>query len=151
MEFILNDLLEEIAAMSRKISKREINLIGMQRLVEIGSDRNRLKQVFINLIDNAIKYSPENASVTVELRQLSNHVEVDITDQGDGIPLVDQARIFDRFYRADEARTRSGGSGLGLAIVKTLLTQMGGTITVVSQPNQGSTFTVKLPLKTKQL
>ncbi|OKH18479.1 sensor histidine kinase [[Limnothrix rosea] IAM M-220] len=150
-QFILNDLLEEIVAMSMNISKREIKLIGMQKLVEICGDRNRLKQVFINLIDNALKYSPAHTVVTVELRQLSRYVEVDIRDQGDGIPLVDQARVFDRFYRADEARTRSGGSGLGLAIVKTLLTQMGGNITVSSQPSQGSTFTVTLPLKTKKL
>ncbi len=150
-QFILNDLLEEIVSMSTNISKREIKLVGMQKLVEIYGDRNRLKQVFINLIDNALKYSPDHTTVTVELRQLSRHVEVDIRDQGDGIPLVDQTRIFDRFYRADEARTRSGGSGLGLAIVKTLLTQMGGNITVSSQPSQGSTFTVTLPLKTQKL
>ncbi|WP_225901179.1 cell wall metabolism sensor histidine kinase WalK [[Leptolyngbya] sp. PCC 7376] len=150
-EFILNDLIEEIVSMSTKISKRNIELVGMQKLVEICGDRNRLKQVFINLIDNALKYSPEHTTVTVELRQLSKHVEVDISDQGDGIPLMDQARIFDRFYRADEARTRSGGSGLGLAIVKTLITQMGGNITVRSQPQKGSTFTVMLPLKTKKL
>lgn len=149
-EFILNDLLEEIISMSAQISKRQIKAEGMQKLVEMSGDRSRLKQVFINLVDNALKYSPENTTVTVSLRQLSQRVEIDISDQGDGIALAHQARIFDRFYRADEARTRSGGSGLGLAIVKTLLTQMGGNITVRSQPHQGSTFTVTLPLKPYQ-
>lgn len=149
-EFILNDLLEEVISMSAQISKREIKVEGMQKLVEICGDRNRLKQVFINLVDNALKYSPESTTVTVSLRQLSQRVEIDISDHGDGIALAHQARIFDRFYRADEARTRSGGSGLGLAIVKTLLTQMGGNITVRSEPHQGSTFTVTLPLKPHQ-
>ncbi|NJN74710.1 MAG: HAMP domain-containing histidine kinase [Limnothrix sp. RL_2_0] len=149
-EFILNDLLEEIVSMSAQISKRQITVEGSQKLVEMSGDRNRLKQVLINLVDNALKYSPENTSVTISLRQLSQRVEIDICDQGDGIALAQQARIFDRFYRVDEARTRSGGSGLGLAIVKTLLTQMGGNITVRSQPHQGSTFTVTLPLKPNQ-
>ncbi|MGB2924494.1 MAG: HAMP domain-containing sensor histidine kinase, partial [Limnothrix sp.] len=150
-EFILNDLLEEVIAMSAQITKREIAFTGKPKLLEIVGDRNRLKQVLINLVDNALKYSPENTAVTVSLRSPANHVEIDIVDQGDGIALSHQARIFDRFYRADEARTRSGGSGLGLAIVKTLLTQMGGNITVRSQPNQGSTFTVILPFEISSL
>jgi heavy metal sensor kinase len=146
-EFLLQDLLEETVAMSAQISKRHINLGKLPTLVEMSGDRNRIKQVLINLIDNGLKYSPEHSPITIQPRQVADHIEINISDEGDGIPIAQQSRIFDRFYRVDEARTRSGGSGLGLAIVKTLLTQMGGHITVQSQPQQGSTFTITLPLK----
>lgn len=146
-EFSLQELLLETVMMSVHISQRHINLVELSPPVNLCGDRNRIKQVLINLIDNGLKYSPDQSVITIEPRQVNDYIEIDIIDEGDGIPLTQQSRIFDRFYRVDEARTRSGGSGLGLAIVKTLLTQMGGNITVQSQPQQGSTFTITLPLK----
>ncbi len=109
-------------------------------------DPNRLKQICLNLIDNALKYSPPQTKVTVALSRQAQAAIISVTDQGDGIPLSQQSRIFERFYRVDEARSRSGGTGLGLAIVKVLVEGMGGDIKVSSQVGEGSTFAVVLPL-----
>jgi hypothetical protein len=131
--------------MSQQVSQRKIVVQLPPQLVEVETDRDRAKQVLINLIDNALKYSPETEPVTVAVIPAGEKVLIEVRDRGDGIALHHQTRIFERFYRVDEARTRSGGTGLGLAIVKTLLEQMGGQITLRSQPNQGSTFIVTLP------
>ncbi len=110
------------------------------------ADRDSLKQVLINLIDNAMKYSDPNTRIAVKIEQIAENAIIQVSDQGLGIPLQQQTRIFERFYRVDGARTRSiGGSGLGLAIVKTLVEGMGGTVTVRSRPGEGSIFTVTLP------
>lgn len=101
-----------------------------------------------NLIENAIRYSPERSRVTVSTRVVGDRVEVSVVDQGIGISSYDLPRIFDRFFRADEARDRdSGGSGLGLAIVKHAARQHGGRVDVWSEPGVGSTFTVTVPLR----
>jgi signal transduction histidine kinase len=144
--FILNDLVSEVVEMSQQVSQREIELKLPPQLVEVETDRDRAKQVLINLIDNALKYSPDTEPITVAVIPEQEKVMIEVRDQGRGIALRHQARIFERFYRVDEARTRSGGSGLGLAIVKTFLEQMGGEITLRSQPHQGSTFIVTLPI-----
>ena len=99
-----------------------------------------------NLIDNAIRYSPEDTTVGVGLRQRDGLVQISVTDQGPGIAPEEQERIFERFYRIDAARSRhTGGTGLGLSIVKHVVANHGGEITLWSQPGQGSTFTVRLP------
>ncbi len=144
--FILNDLVAEVVGMSKQVSQREICMVFPDLSIRMNTDRDRVKQVLINLIDNALKYSPENEPVTVAIIPENKVVNIEVRDRGYGIPLIQQNRIFERFYRVDEARTRSGGCGLGLAIVKTLLEQMGGSITVRSQPHQGSTFIITLPM-----
>jgi two-component system sensor histidine kinase SenX3 len=102
-----------------------------------------------NLIENAINYSPENTKVAVTSRIKDGIVEISITDQGIGIPEDDLARIFERFYRVDPARSRqTGGTGLGLSIVKHVAAKHGGDIKVWSAENVGSTFTLMLPLYT---
>lgn len=134
------DLLAEIINMAQQYSNRKINLNIEDERLKIRVDRNRFKQICLNLIDNAIKYSPEDTVINVNIKQ-KNGVVIEFQDQGIGIPLAQQNRIFERFYRVDEARTRStGGTGLGLAIVKTLVTSMNGDISVLSQLNKGSTF-----------
>ncbi|MFW6296630.1 MAG: sensor histidine kinase [Halothece sp.] len=143
--FILNDLVAEVVEMSQQVSQRQIKLQLPMELIEVETDRDRTKQILINLIDNALKYSPDPEPVTVAVIPAQQRVLIEVSDRGPGIALHHQIRIFERFYRVDEARTRSGGSGLGLAIVKTLLDQMGGQITLRSQPNSGSTFTIILP------
>ena len=144
---ILNDLVEEVVTMAKQYSNRDIKIDGIYSFVEAKADRNRLKQVLINLVDNAIKYSPDHEPVTVKLREFSNQAIIEVCDRGIGIPLQDQSRIFERFYRVDEARCRStGGTGLGLSIVKTLVEGMGGTVTVGSKSGEGSVFTVTLPI-----
>lgn len=143
---VLNDLAMEVAAMAEKVSNRTI-IVRATAKTEAIADRDRLKQVLINLIDNAVKYSNVDQPITLTLERLEQHAIIRISDQGVGISLQDQSRIFERFYRVDEARSRStGGHGLGLAIVKTLVEGMGGSITVRSKPGEGSTFAIVLPL-----
>lgn len=99
-----------------------------------------------NLISNAVQYSPERSRVGIGVSQADGIVEIAVTDQGIGIAEVDRDRVFERFYRADAARSRAtGGSGLGLAIVKHVVQNHGGDVRVWSQPNKGSTFTIRLP------
>jgi two-component system, OmpR family, sensor histidine kinase SenX3 len=99
-------------------------------------------------VENAIAYSPEDTVVSVELRQGDDWIELEVTDQGIGIAAQDIDRIFERFYRADQARSRStGGTGLGLAIVKHIATNHGGRVDVASSLGEGSTFTLRLPAR----
>ncbi len=142
MEVIsLQNLVEEIVGMAREYSKREINFESGDRSISIKADVNRLKQVLLNLIDNAVKYSDEKEPITVKLTRLENKVNILVCDRGIGIPLAKQGRIFERFYRVDDDRSRAtGGTGLGLSIVKTLVEGMGGTISLRSNPGVGSTF-----------
>jgi signal transduction histidine kinase len=110
-------------------------------------DSDRLKQVLSNLVENAVRYSDPNQPVTVHLAEADNSAIIQVSDRGIGIPAEHQAQIFNRCYRVDETRTRStGGCGLGLSIAKTLIEKMNGTIHLESIPNDGSTFTVTLPL-----
>jgi signal transduction histidine kinase len=103
----------------------------------------------INLLDNALKYTPPGGIVQVQLARNCNHAELQITDTGVGIPATAAAQIFERFYRVNKARTRTdGGSGLGLAIVKWIAEVHHGSIKLESQPGQGSTFRISLPLET---
>ena len=100
-----------------------------------------------NLIENAINYSPENTKVSVTTEIEDGIVQISVTDQGIGIPESDQARIFERFYRVDPARSReTGGTGLGLSIVKHVATKHGGDVKVWSAPAVGSTFALRLPI-----
>ena len=140
----LTRFLQEVVNISRHASPRNIEYHSPEP-VWINADPNRLKQIFLNLIDNALKYSPPESVVIVELNHQYKQVEISVIDYGDGIPLAQQGRIFERFFRVDEARSRSGGTGLGLAIVKVLVEGMGGKISVSSQVGVGSTFQVVFP------
>lgn len=106
----------------------------------------RLEQVWVNLLDNAIKFNRAEGEVKVEVARNQDRAMVRVSDTGMGIPSRDLPRIFERFYRVDKARSRAtGGTGLGLAIVKHAVEQMGGSVAVESRLGQGSTFTVTLP------
>jgi two-component system phosphate regulon sensor histidine kinase PhoR len=110
------------------------------------ADEDKLRQVLINLLDNAIKYSPDGGDVTVELAGGHGRVRLTVVDRGLGIPLGEQERIFEKFYRLDPALTRGvGGSGLGLFISRELVSRMGGSLKVRSQPGEGAAFVVDLP------
>ncbi len=107
-----------------------------------------LKQLLLNLIDNAIKYTPEGGKVTINQFTLNDEVVIEVIDNGVGIPKEDQSKIFQRFYRVDKARSRSvGGTGLGLAITKHIAHSLKGSISVESKLGEGSKFIVKLPKK----
>ena len=143
--FVVNDLVAEVVGMAEQFSNRTIAIEGTLP-IQVRADRDSLKQVLINLIDNAMKYSEPNTLICVRLEQTATQAIIQVSDRGFGINLQQQNRIFERFYRVDEARSRlSGGSGLGLAIVKTLVEGMGGSVTVRSRPGEGSIFTVTLP------
>jgi two-component system phosphate regulon sensor histidine kinase PhoR len=118
-------------------------------LSEVSADRDRLSQILINLIDNAVKYTPEGGSVTVTGHNREDGtIEVAVTDTGIGIPPADLPRITERFYRVDKARSRElGGTGLGLAIVKHLVMAHGGELRVESEQERGTTVRFTLPVK----
>jgi signal transduction histidine kinase len=142
---VLNDLVVEVVGMAEQFSNRTITIEGTLP-IQVRADRDSLKQVLINLIDNAMNYSDPDTLIVVKIEQTADQAFVQVSDQGLGIPLQQQTRIFERFYRVDEARSRStGGSGLGLAIVKTLVEGMGGSVTVRSRLGEGSIFTITLP------
>jgi two-component system sensor histidine kinase BaeS len=114
-------------------------------LVEVEPDR--IRQILVNLITNAHEYSPERASIQISVRVADAGVEINVTDNGPGIPPAQMEHIFERFVRGDAGLTqRVGGTGLGLAISKSLVELHGGTIGVDSEVGRGSTFTVRLPL-----
>lgn len=110
------------------------------------ADEEAIRQIFDNLIDNAIKYTPGGGKVRVACSHTPDVVSVEVADTGIGIPRNEQSRIFERFYRVDKARSRElGGTGLGLSIVKHLVSSIQGSISVGSRPGSGSRFTVKIP------
>jgi len=116
--------------------------------ISILSNRDYIKQVFLNLIDNAIKYTPDNKDIYVEVDYDKYDLLIKVCDNGIGIPDEDINRIFERFYRVDKARSRDvGGTGLGLAIVKHIVKNLGGAINVKSEFGKGSEFTVNIPKK----
>jgi heavy metal sensor kinase len=131
-----------------KLTTTSVKLaLGAWDQVQITGDPDRLKQLFINLIDNAIKYTPAGGEVTLSLGRDGTMACVSVADTGIGIPEKDLPHIFDRFYRVDKARTREqGGTGLGLSISKWIVDQHNGKIEVQSQVGKGTTFTVWLPL-----
>jgi two-component system sensor histidine kinase BaeS len=109
-------------------------------------DAQRLTQVLLNLLTNALQHTPSGGKIVVGARRVGSEVQVTVQDTGEGIAPDALPHIFERFYRADQARSRgTGGSGLGLSIAKSLIEAQGGTITVESQIGQGSVFTVSLP------
>ena len=143
---VLNDVVTEVVDMADKCSDRDIQVQASREIIEVKADYARLKQVLLNLIDNAVKYSEPGTPITLKLIRQEDEGCVQICDMGYGIPLQHQSRIFERFYRVDEARNRAGGTGLGLSIVKTLVEGMGGKVSVRSKLSEGSVFTVYLPV-----
>jgi len=143
---ILSDNMKRLQPLARE---RGIEMHGqIAQGIVVSGDVMRLTQVFYNLTDNAIKYTPRGGMVRLELMRKDKKAIARVVDTGIGIPKEDQIHIFDRFYRVDKARSReTGGTGLGLSIVKQMVLLHGGTISVTSEEEKGSTFTVELPLR----
>jgi signal transduction histidine kinase len=148
-EVDLQELVQELYEDTELLAERKGIAINLRTLspITIVGDRGRLRQLFLNLVDNAIKYTPDGGSVSLALERHDGTAVFEVSDTGVGIPDEDQGKIFDRFYRVDKARSRElGGSGLGLSIAKWIAELHRGTITVTSTPRKGSTFTVTLPI-----
>jgi two-component system phosphate regulon sensor histidine kinase PhoR len=113
--------------------------------VWVNADAQRIEQVMINLIENAIKYNNEGGKVIIHFDEDKKHYGISVRDNGPGIPPEHLSRIFERFYRVEKSRSKErGGTGLGLAIVKHILNGHGSKIAVMSKLNKGTTFTFKL-------
>lgn len=137
-------LLEGLERGQRLAGNRKISA-GPQEDISVAGDAFRLKRLLGNLIDNAIKYTPEEGTITLSLYTHDGWARLDVTDSGIGIPREHLAHLFERFYKVDKGRSRSSrGSGLGLAIVKAIAEQHHGKVTVASEPGKGSTFSVWL-------
>ncbi|HXE95938.1 MAG TPA: ATP-binding protein, partial [Dongiaceae bacterium] len=122
-----------------------IDLAPLREAPPVLADRGKLEQVLINLLDNAIKYTPENGSISISATAADDMVRIAVSDTGVGIPPKELPRIFERFYRVDPARSREqGGTGLGLSIVKHIVQLHEGTVAVESTPGKGSTFSFTL-------
>ena len=146
--FDVGDLVREVAADFHGEGARILPDIAPD-LPDVNADRGRIAEVLINLVDNSLKYSAKDTTVTVSARIEDDELVLGIRDEGPGIEAGDLPRIFDRFYQADQSSTRlHGGVGLGLHIVKGLVDSMQGRVLAESIPGVGSTFTVRVPLAT---
>jgi signal transduction histidine kinase len=116
-------------------------------LPSVSVDPQRIGQVMFNLLDNALRHSPQGGTVTVKAREQEGALQVDVTDQGPGLSDEELSLVFERFYRGDKARARAtGGAGLGLTIVKQLVEAHGGRVWAESEAGKGATFSLTLPL-----
>lgn len=146
--------LDEVVSEALARSRLSAESAGIEIIVdrpsglEVDGDRTLLVTALSNLVENAVAYSPQDASVSVSRRRVGDTVEIAVTDRGIGIAPQHQARVFERFFRVDPARSRAtGGTGLGLAIVKHVLANHGGEVRLWSSPGTGSTFTMCLPAR----
>ena len=137
---------QSVNALQMQVAQKNMTVEIRGTCDPIYVDRNRIGQVVINLLTNAIKYTPESGKIIIELNQTEDTMILNVIDNGSGIPQEELPLIFERFYRADKSRNReTGGSGIGLTIAKSIVETHAGTIEVQSVVDQGSTFTVKLP------
>jgi len=139
----------QIEARAKK-QKLESFVIGKVPLIE--ADHDRMEQVILNILSNAIKYTPEGGQITVYIGVMYTEVYVKVVDTGIGIPKEDLPQVFDRFYRVDKARSREmGGTGLGLSIVREIVELHNGSVTITSEEKKGTEVTVKLPISDTKL
>lgn len=149
----IKGVVEEVfQILHQKAEIKEVSLeLIEQDTLTIETDHDQLKQILLNLVGNAVSYTPEKGKVEVITMKDGEEAVIKVKDDGIGIPEEDQARIFERFYRVDKARSRNaGGTGLGLSIVKWLVDTMNGHIELESEVQKGSTFIVYLPFQTEE-
>mgnify|MGYP003348875473 CR=1 FL=1 len=145
------DILERVTGSLQMQAKQKQISLGVEIPKDmpnaIEADQALLHQALYNLVENAIKYTPEGGTVHVGIRHMEDQqLILEVKDSGSGIPPNEQARIFEKFYRASNVPTKVAGSGLGLAIVKHIVRIHGGEINVWSSKGVGSTFSIKLPI-----
>jgi signal transduction histidine kinase len=143
------DLTALARACAEELAVPRVAIVVHGSPTQVYADPDRIRQVLVNLLDNAIRYSPAGETVNVMVESEANHVAVTVQDRGPGIPSAEQARVFERFYRADKSRARdpqdSAGAGLGLAIAQTLVAAHGGHIALTSREGQGTAVRFTLP------
>jgi len=149
----LTDVVKDCARAAQVLASRKgvrLKLENDSTSIALNADEELIKRMILNLLDNAVKYTPEGGEISLALEKHNGSAEIVVRDTGIGLSQTDQLRVFDRFYRVDKARSRAlGGAGLGLSIVRSIVEAHGGNITIDSTPRHGSTFTVSLPLATK--
>jgi signal transduction histidine kinase len=147
----LTEVVKDCARAAQVLASRKgvrLRLENDSTSIALNADEELIKRMILNLLDNAVKYTPEGGEISLALEKHNGSAEIVVRDTGIGLSQTDQQRVFDRFYRVDKARSRAlGGAGLGLSIVRSIVEAHGGNITVDSTPRHGSTFTVSLPLK----
>jgi two-component system OmpR family sensor kinase len=142
----LDSLLLTVYQQARSMTTRHTIQLGDEDAITIDGDRDQLQQLLLNLVDNAIKYTPSGGTITLSLRSDGDDALLEVRDTGIGISAEELPHIFDRFYRVDKARSRRiGGAGLGLSIVQGIAAAHGGAVAVESTASYGSTFEVRLP------
>jgi signal transduction histidine kinase len=145
--FDLNELIREKAEELQRITKTHTIRTLLASFPEIEADRERIGQVIVNLVSNAIKYSPKGGEILLASEPEDGFVKVSVSDQGMGIPAADLDKIFDRFFRVDSKEVRTfPGMGIGLFISQGIIQRHGGALTVKSEEGEGSTFTFTLPV-----
>ncbi len=153
--FSLNELISELHHQAQLLAtakniKVELHISDLPIMIQ--ADSFRLRQVFLNLLTNAIKYTPDDGDVSIEVTSDEHHVVITVVDNGIGMEQQHLEQIFNRFYRINKTGNRNdGGSGLGLAIVKWIVDAHQGTVEVTSTPGHGSSFSVTLPLHQEEL
>ncbi len=138
---------EVSASFGAHAAERGVRVVTELAEASVDGDPDRLRQVLVNLLDNAHRFAPAGTTIEVSLRRDGRRAILSVRDHGPGIPEADRERVFQRFYRADEARSRAtGGSGLGLSIVRSLVSLHGGNVTAAGHPQGGAVLSVSLPL-----
>jgi signal transduction histidine kinase len=148
--FDLTDLARSCTeSLAAQAAVQKASLVVTGPSVNVNADADRIRQVLVNLLDNAIRYSPPGEAVRVVVSPSPGSVTVSVHDRGPGILAEEQSRVFERFYRGDKSRARQGdvGAGLGLSIAQTLVEAHGGHITLASSPGQGTTVRFSLPVE----
>ncbi len=150
MEIDLKQIIDEVVLILKSSADKKNIVLEVSTepsQIHVIASRNRIKQMLINLIDNAIKYNVENGKIFIKAEKDNGNTIISIKDTGIGIPGIHHSRIFERFYRIDKGRSRNmGGTGLGLSIVKHIVNLYSGDIHIISEPGKGTEFIVKLPL-----
>jgi len=148
---VLNDAVRDCARAAQVLATRkgvQLNVHNTSPPIALSGDEDLLKRMILNLLDNAVKYTPAGGEISLTLERENGNAQIVVRDTGIGIPEQEQSRVFDRFYRVDKARSRTlGGAGLGLSIVRWIVDAHGGKIQIDSSDGVGSVFTVELPLR----